>query len=84
MMGCYMKYHVTCVDLYDTCSAMCNSKIHRRYNSGLCVKRYALQEQRSRYEIHTGCGEKGKVTWIGMVKYKTSELGKWQYLAHLG
>ena len=37
----------------------------------------------SRYDIHTGCGEKGKVTWAGMVTYKTSELGKWQYLAHL-
>ena len=30
-----------------------------------------------RYDIHTGCGQKGMMTWIGKVQYKIS---KWQYL----
>ena len=41
----YNTKYICCVDLYDTRLAMCNSKILRRYNSGLRVERYALREQ---------------------------------------
>ena len=56
------------VDLYDTRLAMCNSKILRRYNSGLCVERYALQEQQQVRHPHwvwgKGQGDVGRDGYI--------------------
>ena len=37
-------------------------------------------ESNDRYDVRTGCGESGKVTWVGRVAYKIS---KWQYLVDL-
>ena len=48
---------------------------------GFASKAQKFPESNDRHDIHTGYGEDGKVTWVGIVVYKIS---KWQYLAWLG
>lgn len=69
----YTQYHTTqntyvVVDLYDTRLAMCNSTILRRYNSGLRVECYALQEQQQVRHPHwvwrKGQGDVGRDGYI--------------------
>ena len=80
-----MSWFITALyGCYVVCDIHAQSCIISQFPGDIIVgfasagKQYS--ESNDRHDVHTGCGERGKVTWVGRVAYKIS---KRQYLVDL-